>query len=280
MSRTHIHFTEDVYLHWQNLNEREHGPDGPIVKHGRAWLNLRKGQIHWEWMLGRFECAAYAEIGGGESGRDLLFHIAIPFLISFFLVFESLWPQRLTPGKWEPSTIRPGEKWFNPEQRKIGINFHSGMVWFSLWENSHEWSSRQPWWWQFTFNPLDFFLGSTRHSEETLQETDAEVPMPEGKYPAKVRLFLSTWKRPRWPFAQRIYRAHVDVEGGIPIPGKGENSWDIGDDAVFSITTPAKSVSEAIKAMADSALRTRYRHGGGYDWTPDEPQRWAQAVND
>jgi hypothetical protein len=58
--------------------------------------------------------------------------------------------------------------------------------------------------------------------------------MPEGKYPAHVKRERRTWKRPRWftPLVREYW--DVDVESGIRVPGKGENSWDCDDDAIFA----------------------------------------------
>ena len=93
------------------------------------------------------------------------------------------------------------------------------------------------------------------------------VPMPERAYPASVKLFESTWKRPRW-FASRMVRAEVKIEKGIPFPGKGENSYDCGDDALFGLTCKADTVEQAIAETVESALRNRRRYGGSVDWQP------------
>lgn len=93
--------------------------------------------------------------------------------------------------------------------------------------------------------------------------------MPEHPYPATVRLFESTWKRPRWPFARRMVRAEIEVEGGIPHPGKGENSWDCDDDATYSLTCQARTAEDAVAKLVGSVLRDR-RNYGGRSWRPRE----------
>ena len=58
-------------------------------------------------------------------------------------------------------------------------------------------------------------------------------------------------------------------EQGLPIPGKGENSWDCGDDAYYSIGTPAATAMEAVEYAADRVLETRRRYGGS-SWAPSK----------
>jgi hypothetical protein len=78
----------------------------------------------------------------------------------------------------------------------------------------------------------DALFGKPKHSLEILSEQD--ITMPEGKYPAHVKRERRTWKRPRGftPLVREYW--DVDVESGIPVPGKGENSWDCDDDAIFA----------------------------------------------
>ena len=96
----------------------------------------------------------------------------------------------------------------------------------------------------------------------------AVVAMPEGNYPAVVRFTEDTWKRPRLPWNSRlIRRAEVTMLVPIPFPGKGENSWDIDDDALYSQSAPGVSVADATAKVAASAMRSRERYARR-DWKP------------
>ena len=99
-------------------------------------------------------------------------------------------------------------------------------------------------------------MGRSKYSERDIETVRVNVPMPEGDYPATVQLDQAVWKRPRWPFAQKIHRADIELDKPIPIPGKGENSWDLDEDAIFSLTTPAKTPQEAVDALVRSAMKT------------------------
>lgn len=124
--------------------------------------------------------------------------------------------------------------------------------------------------WHLTFRPelRDRLLGRRARHEEILKAVRAVVPMPEGNYPCTVTLTRSEFRRPRWPFNRLVtYNANVEPDVPIPVPGKGENSWDCDDDAIYSSFMGARSVAEAVTEVAQSALRTRERYASR-EWVP------------
>lgn len=146
-----------------------------------------------------------------------------------------------------------------------------GTFFLTLWGDPHGWSSRDPWWRRgVSFSPVDFLAGKARHSTRDIRTVETTLMMPEGTYPVRVKLYESEWKRPRWPFPVRLRRAETSIlmQSGVPIPGKGENAWDIGDDAVFSQTAPARDEHEALAGLYESVMRDRARHGG-HNWRPE-----------
>lgn len=169
-------------------------------------------------------------------------------------------------GEYRINTVY--EKTTDYWSREVGINFHSGSVWVSLWKPDGHWSRSEPRWWSFSFNPADFFLGRTKYTKREIKKESAIVPMPEASYPATVTILEETWKRPRWPFATRRVASRIEVESGVPVPGKGENSWDCGEDAIFSTSSSDPTVSGAVAQMVKSALETRVRYGGK-NWVPE-----------
>lgn len=153
------------------------------------------------------------------------------------------------------------------KQHAISLTLHSGALWWKLWTPTMEWSSKTPRWRDGSFDFADFFLGRAKCSHQTIEEREILVPMPEKSYPATATLAEWVWKRPRW-FAKRLKRVSIDIPGGIPFPGKGENSWDCGDDATFGITTgECRSIAEGVGQLVGSVLRDRVRNGGWDDWT-------------
>lgn len=48
----------------------------------------------------------------------------------------------------------------------------------------------------------------------------------------------------------------------IPVPGKGENSWDCGEDATYAFSCMADSVEDGIASLVRSILVRRRKYGG------------------
>jgi len=92
--------------------------------------------------------------------------------------------------------------------------------------------------------------------------------MPEKNYPAHAILADWTWTYPRW-FSKTIRRCEIKIPGGLPHEGKGENSYDCGQDATFSIATKAKTIPEGVGQLVGSVLKDRVKYGGwgDYNWT-------------
>lgn len=246
--------TPRVYWHSQNLNEDSQSRvNGSIIRYGRGWLHLyssktgRDRSLGFEWKIPARFCHAYSEISGDEN--EVTFALAIGLFSVWFHVNGFL-PERL----WRVN-------------RKTGVSIHDGAVWFDIWADPFGWSSSDPKWQQFNFSPADFFLGRQSFSSTVLATERVMVAMPEGAYPATVKIEEATWKRPRWPIPIRQIGAEITPDKPIPHPGKGENSWDCDDDATYSMSCGAQNATDAAAALAKSVLRSRERHGGR-EWLP------------
>lgn len=115
--------------------------------------------------------------------------------------------------------------------------------------------------------PLDTLLGRFEVQTEHGDAVPVVIPMPEGVYHGIARRAVRTWTRPRWPVAWlRIEDVSIEVPDGIPIPGKGEMSYDTADDALCGWSHRGP-VSEAVIDGIASALRTRAQRSG-IAWRP------------
>lgn len=56
----------------------------------------------------------------------------------------------------------------------------------------------------------------------------------------------------------------------VPFPGKGENSWDCGEDAIMGAGADEPTPEAAVASVVKSALRNRRRYGGE-GWKPEKP---------
>jgi len=251
---------ERWHFHWQNLNEKRGGRLGSPLRHGRAWLRIFGGTLNWSWhLLGPFCGASVSATQADDLGFKL--HAAVPGV--------AVW---LTVSEFGP--IKSATRWLlrdaRYEDRELSIGVHDWTVFWRVWRDPMSWSSNVPRWRQGGFRILDALLGRQRHSEREISRTAVKIALPEAQYDATVRLYESTWKRPRW-FALHRLGSEVEIAKGIPVPGKGENSWDCDGDALFSQSGPHSTVEAAIASVIESVLRSRRRHGGSVEWQPEQP---------
>lgn len=151
---------------------------------------------------------------------------------------------------------------------EIKINFADEIRFRISWRADDHHSPHR-WGWSWSVSVLDKLLGSPVYrADPHPTEFIGEVKMPERGYACTGRIARDSWRRPRW-FRRTVVRAHVKMNTGeqIPIPGKGENSWDCGEDANYSQTFPAKTIEEALAHVAADAMRTREKRGGP-NWRP------------
>lgn len=96
-------------------------------------------------------------------------------------------------------------------------------------------------------------------------EHDTFIPMPEGQYHARVKLERDTWKRTRWPWWPFVFHRvsyQFNIPDGIPFSGKGENSWDCGEDGLYGTGVQADNEGEAVGKIAALAMSMRYKRDG------------------
>lgn len=220
----------------------------------RFWLGQRP-RLHVELNLlsGRFNVSVEVEGGGGDD--DVMLTLSL-VLFSLYVGLSARWLSRvcqwLLRGSYEP--------------RQIGLRIFDWAIWWDCWSNSHSWSSRDPWWMRWTWHPLDTFFGKHIHTDREVYRIETVIPMPEKAYPCVVVMKEGRWRRAYLPWGKTVMRAHIDCKEGVPFPGKGENSWDCGDDAIYSTCAPAKTVEEGIAGYVESVLRNRRRYGGSVNW--------------
>jgi hypothetical protein len=261
-----------VWMHSQCLNEdsrrlRKMGlTEASFPVHGRAFLHWY-GTLHggprnnsaefcWDLLGDRLSIGlttAYCE-------HHLTGHVCIP-PFGFWLSIESDWAHAI--HSWiSDRNKEPGRQYGPSHFEIIGFRIHDDTVWFDLWHDADCWSSKDAKWKRIHVNVPDFLFGRHKHAERTLEEHDVLIPMPEGGYPAHVKVSQATWKRPRWP--KPIIRTTYNIEMKIPIPhqGKGENSWDCGEDAAYGFSCCADSLEHAISKLTMSVLNDRKKYDG------------------
>lgn len=246
-----------VWFHSQNLNEDRHGRPKGLPYEGRCWLNTPRGEFKFAWHLWnkalRFSVQSDADSGGVQLG----------------------WA--LPPASFWFTAPVPFRKPDYEHTNYLSLSVHDSSLWWQFGGNSFgDWSRDTPKWKHGNFNFGDFFLGDVKYTEGSPEIQKVKIPMPEGAYDATVTLREDRWERPRWK-TLRLRRASVDVPLGIPFPGKGENSWDCGEDAVFGLSCCADTVEEAIGKQVETVLRNRRRYGGNVMLKYPSPEERAAA---
>lgn len=235
-------------MHWHYSREGKTGV--------RAWWHFGdRACIHTE--VNWWSSWCFAGVSCDDEGWTL--KLALP-PIAVWLIFDNcgLWlPQRKTLATWyEP----PREIWL-PDSRECDISFYDWTIRFHVWGKSMEWTRSDPWWVRgVSFDLRRFVLGRERCDTQIVKENiPVVIPMPEGVYRGTAKVERRTWKRPRW-FARTQESVWLEIPGGgIPHAGKGENSWDCGDDGLCGIG--GDTLEDAIANAVKSVLRDRRRYG-------------------
>lgn len=254
-----------IDFHWQNLSDAP-GRERHGFWHGRAWWCLRDDEgrrsfplaARLEWSHGKLGFALTLDLD--RDDREVTLHVAVPGA-SYFATLCGLPPWLL---KRLPFSLGRTQYKYQGGNRSTGIRVFDDAIWLSLWEDRDEWNSKDPKWMRATIRPLDIIFGKSKYANRVIEERDIAIPMPERMYPAIAKLEVASWIRARWPwrpFSTVRTRVSIDVPGGIGIPGKGENDYDIGDDAVFGQTCVARTIEEGIGSVVASVLETRRRRG-------------------
>lgn len=233
----------------------------------KSWLD-HKVSLFWTWWTDAIHCGADVHLNAVDGCGGVRFFVGIPWLLNVWLTLDWPWMRRFLPTRMS-TTLDPPRPL--PEEREIGFAIHHGKVWFRLWNHPDEWNSSDPWWWSFTFDPADFFLGKSKYTEEVKGIHQVYVNMPEGRYAAKAKMSVCTSKRPRWPRAVVTERIEFDYgDKPIPIPGKGTAPWNLDEDGVYksSVPHPHDDLHGAVYKQSVSAMKTRWKYGG-FSWVPE-----------
>lgn len=236
-----------------NHSFRERDDYGNLKKHWRIW----RGRFHVEICLlsdAHFTMLSFEQDLNNNYQRQI--KIGIYWLFCIFFCWRGV--------KYDFDKIG-----IEGLHREIGVRVFDGGIWFDFWGDPSGWGPRRAW----SIHPLQGFLnsvfGRTNYSQVDVTEKREYVNLPEGYIPATVKRYRSIWKRPRLPFNHRsIWYVEIEPIVPVPIPGKGENSWDIEDDGIHSSSKRGYDIHQALSEFADDIIKRRLKHGG-YSWRPD-----------
>lgn len=259
--------THNVWMHWSNENEdrvlstRDRTVYG-WPYHGRWWMHAWGRTFRFSWHLWTDFCGASIN---ADDEDGLRFHAAFPPVAIWFTVPipAHKWLSKPFWDKWNQKYGGyPGSNKYS-DFNFFSIRVFDWAIWWDFLKFDWGWSNQMPRWMHGSWHFLDTILGEQKYTNEVLSTHEVLIPMPEGSYPATVKLELATWKRARWPFKKSVRRSDIDIPVGIPHQGKGENSWDCGEDALYGQSGgECWTVDKAISGVVESALSYRRKYDG------------------
>lgn len=197
--------------------------------------------------------SVYMETDDMENTRD--FRVGVPGLAALLRL------ERAGVGRIQKS-------------RRFGLSLFDSCLTFYGGSDPHVWSRDDPWYHRLTIDLHRLLFGKASYKEEPVGEpVSGYVAVDREAYPVTAQLKVSSWTYPRRMGLSRfvnnsISRVEVDCGKGIPIPGKGENSWDLGDDKIFEASVAANSLEEGMERLAEMVRDRRDRYGGE-GWKPE-----------
>lgn len=222
-------------------------------------------EVSRRWRNGLIMTCGY---GGQEDFFEWTF--ALPRLFFLHVAID-------TPWHWKK--LRPFDGKYSESERKFGLYSVAGTLYLLVGYDSmgthystHGRGGFLGRWLrdikrnqQVTLFRGDWILGKAKHSMEILEQ-DIPIEVNVGQwdgdsYPGKAQHERRTWKR---RFSTKVWDGYqIDMEKGIPFPGKGENSWDCGDDAYYGFG--ADTIEGAISRIVEDVKKRR-----GKNWRPSE----------
>lgn len=211
--------------------------------HRRGWIDLfnEKCNITWEYCTG---LALGIRFALDPSEEQAHFSIGLLF-VTLYLSVNGLVPQIYFP--------------VGHEEKQLVFEFHDNALWIKLWTPTNSWCKGQR---SYSIQFDDIFLGKTEHKKTILSNQEGRLELPEASYAITYELGVQTWKRSRW-FTKAANYVKAECKEGIPVPGKGEDSWNCGDQLLYSTSGEGKDVNVGRQALYDAVKRTRDMYGDG-----------------
>jgi hypothetical protein len=214
---------------------------------GKLW-RYREGlptqTIEWAWKFHDPNFGFSKEIGG--YGDHDTVYVALGFVALYF--------SRDSEEREAKACRRGFNLCWNYWQRWFGDPDQDGERVFYLWREGL----------------LDAVFGRTVYACSKGRKYDFTISMPEGAYAAKFTEETRIWTRERWPLRKVRKSIGIDIPKGIPFAGKGENSWDMGDDGLFGTGSDGWDPWKAAESVKAIVLRHRKKYG--------EPSKYGQGI--
>ena len=229
----------------------------------RLFIKFWEISMHFEWCTSRSIFSMGINFDGGGD-EDMLFNFSLLGL-SFYFGISCKILRKLAPRKY-------------PYDRSIEASIHHNIFWWELWVPD-DWDRERDRWRRgnFSLNPVKIIFGNNKVEYTVREERILPILFSEKTYQVKIQLKrrFDYPKRARWLGKYR-YCYDAEVTGDdkcIPFPGKGENSWDCGEDGLYGQYGQGKTFGDAIGGIFDSVMKSRLRYGNGWNYVPEKMRR-------
>lgn len=236
---------------------------GSYLKEVRARLRIGKFRAGIEWHR-RWKQALHLKVVLGGEDNDIGFHCCLP-LIGWLSFSFAILPFKL--NQYLDSHMMGRHTGFSITRDWIELEFHKRS--FAGWTKGKRWN--EGWDYHFYYNrPLDWFFGRITFTEPAqLSHDTVQIALPDGPY------ILDIKKMERFRYRPRLYKNgkydtwfEITPSRPAPVPGKGTQSYNCGEDAYYSFNSGGDNVEDAVAHFVKSVLRTRRRYGGNVNWQP------------
>jgi hypothetical protein len=221
-------------------------------RHGfRAWwhfVDRKEIALEAYWWPPRFG------VGVGCDDEGWHFHV-FAVVVAVYLSIRGFSLKRpVKPSTWNGKTT-----WL-VDEREFDFSVYDWTIRLTPWGRINDWHSVDPWWIRgVSFDIRRFVLGDRVYEIEAVEtRVGCRIEMPEGVYFGTATISNVTRGFKRW-FKRMHQEVWLEIPKGIPYAGKGENSWDCGDDGLFGIG--GTSIDDAIQQARICALQRRLRYG-------------------
>lgn len=225
-----------LFRHWfQNLNSRNER-----AFHFRGALYSKKRNkriVHYEVVSG--PCLS-VRVTHGEAGDD-----SYSTCLGIGLIFFRVWLTFSLP-KWTYEKRKCIATWDNDREfylvqgREYGFYWYEWTFWWNWRAKVNESSSKDPKWMRFNFCVPDFLFGRVEViSNEVLTANNLKFKL-SGK---EFVMDSIKWERnrrfrrhiPMSLYSREWYSVDMRINNPPMRAGKGENSWDCGDDGTYGL---------------------------------------------
>lgn len=252
-------------------------PHKRLWRQGRWFLYLFERNVFGiEWNLFRPSFGASLTFSV-EDDNEIIAHLALPLLASLWVHVSMPRRMLVTLLPQQPYMSIPGMEDMAgktyPISRRIECSIHHWSLWWHLWVHPHGgpdgYGGHVPRWREGSLDFQRLVLGSRQY---TCANMDAPIStvvhMREGDYPVTLQRQHQEWWWPRIPKSLYCLRrdsfdARCDI--GIPFPGKGENTYDCGEDGLYGTSFDCETYptpEHVCQGFATVVYAYRRRYGG------------------